>query len=411
MAEFRMPSLGADMDYGTLVEWTLKPGDHIHRGDIIALVETDKGLIEIEVFEDGVVESLAASPGERLEVGALMARIASDGERPATAEPPQTEEAPRPPTPPPVIGQEGRKEPLTEPPVTASAREVEKVRASPRARRRAKELGVDLAGVTPDEGGVIRVADVERAAAPIPPGAATRTPPHVEPPTTEASAGDRAAAMRRVIGAAMARSKREIPHYYLETHIDVGCALTWLAERNRERPVTQRLLASALLVKGLALAVCEVPELNGYWIEGSFHAAERVHVGMAISLRQGGLVAPALHDVDKKPLDELMKEMLDLTKRARSGVLRSSEIADATITVTSLGDQGVESVFGIIYPPQVALVGFGKVVERPWAAAGMIGIRPIVSATLSADHRASDGHRGARFLAALDRFLQEPEKL
>jgi pyruvate dehydrogenase E2 component (dihydrolipoyllysine-residue acetyltransferase) len=98
-------------------------------------------------------------------------------------------------------------------------------------------------------------------------------------------------------------------------------------------------------------------------------------------------------------------------KRVRAGVLRSSEIADATITVTSLGEQGVETVFGIIYPPQVALVGFGKIVERPWAANGMVGARPVMTATLAADHRASDGHRGALFLAAIERILQEPEKL
>jgi pyruvate dehydrogenase E2 component (dihydrolipoamide acetyltransferase) len=151
--------------------------------------------------------------------------------------------------------------------------------------------------------------------------------------------------------------------------------------------------------------------MNGYFVDGALRASERVHVGVAIALRQGGLVAPALHDVDRKPLVQVMKEMLDLTKRVRGGIIRSSEIADATITVTSLGDQGVESVFGVIYPPQVALVGFGKIVERPWAVGGMVGVRRVVSASLAADHRASDGHRGGRFLAAVDRLLQEPEKL
>jgi pyruvate dehydrogenase E2 component (dihydrolipoamide acetyltransferase) len=166
-----------------------------------------------------------------------------------------------------------------------------------------------------------------------------------------------------------------------------------------------------LLVKAVALAVRATPEVNGFWVDGAFRPSEHVHVGMAVSLRQGGLVAPALHHADRKPLGDLMKEILDVTNRARTGVLRSSEVADATITVTSLGDQGVESVFGIIHPPQVALVGFGKVVERPWASGGMLGVRPVISATLSADHRASDGHRGGRFLAAIDALLQEPEKL
>jgi pyruvate dehydrogenase E2 component (dihydrolipoamide acetyltransferase) len=128
-------------------------------------------------------------------------------------------------------------------------------------------------------------------------------------------------------------------------------------------------------------------------------------------LRQGGLVAPALHDVDQKSVWQVMAELRDLVSRARRGTLRSSEMADPTITVTNLGEQGVTTVFGVIYPPQVALVGFGKVIERPWADKGMLGARPVVTATLAADHRVSDGHRGALFLAAIDRLLGEPEKL
>jgi pyruvate dehydrogenase E2 component (dihydrolipoamide acetyltransferase) len=151
--------------------------------------------------------------------------------------------------------------------------------------------------------------------------------------------------------------------------------------------------------------------MNGFWVEGAFRPGPGIHVGMAIAMRGGGLVAPAIHDVDRKSLDDVMANMLDLVKRARKGVLRSSEVADATITVTSLGEQGVESLFGVIYPPQVALVGFGRILERPWAERGMVGARPVMAATLAADHRASDGHLGARFLSAIARALQDPEKL
>lgn len=143
----------------------------------------------------------------------------------------------------------------------------------------------------------------------------------------------------------------------------------------------------------------------------AFQPSEAIHLGVAISLRQGGLIAPAIHDVDKKTLDEIMRDLKDLVKRTRAGVLRSSEISDPTITVTSLGEQGVETVFGVIYPPQVSLVGFGKITQQPWAAEGMLGVRPVIQASLAADHRASDGHRGGRFLAAINRLLQEPEKL
>ena len=224
-------------------------------------------------------------------------------------------------------------------------------------------------------------------------------------------AADKQAAMRRAIAAAMARSKREIPHYYLGTQIDMSRAMAWLQAENLKRTVNERLLYSVLLLKAVALALREFPELNGFWVDGAFKPGEGIHVGVAISLRLGGLVAPAIHDVDKKSLSEIMVSLRDLVKRVRAGVLRSSEIADATITVTSLGEQGVETVFGVIYPPQVALVGFGKIVERPWAAGGMVGARPVIMASLSGDHRASDGHRGGLFLAALDRLLQEPEKL
>lgn len=217
--------------------------------------------------------------------------------------------------------------------------------------------------------------------------------------------------MRRVIAAAMARSKREIPHYYLAHTVDMSRALDWLAHENAQRPVTKRLLYSVLLLRAAALAVREVPEVNGFWIDGAFKRSEAVHVGVAVSLRQGGLVNPAIHDVDKIGLDELMERMLDLVNRARTGRLRSSEVADGTITVTNLGEQGVEAVYGVIYPPQVALVGCGKIVARPWAVGGMLGIRPTIQISLAADHRVSDGHRGGRFLTALDRLLQEPEKL
>jgi pyruvate dehydrogenase E2 component (dihydrolipoamide acetyltransferase) len=134
-------------------------------------------------------------------------------------------------------------------------------------------------------------------------------------------------------------------------------------------------------------------------------------VGVAISLRGGGLVAPALHDTAGQSLGDLMRQLRDLVQRARSGGLRSSELSDSTITVTSLGEPGVETVFGVIFPPQVAIVGFGKLVERPWAVDGQLVARPVVTATLSADHRVSDGHRGGLFLAAVDRLLQAPALL
>ena len=217
--------------------------------------------------------------------------------------------------------------------------------------------------------------------------------------------------MRLAIGALMARSKREIPHYYLQTQIDMSRAVDWLREENLRRSVRERLLPSALLLSAVARAVSETPEMNGFWVDGAFSPADAVHLGVAISLRGGGLIAPALHDADQRTLDELMSGLRDLVTRSRSGRLRSSEMSDPTITVTNLGEQGVDAVHGVIYPPQVALVGFGGIHERPWAADGMVGVRPVMIATLAADHRASEGHAGSRFLKLIDHRLQEPEKL
>lgn len=375
-----MPSLGADMEAGTLVEWRIKPGDHVKRGDIIAVVETQKGAVEVDFWQEGTVEEIVVPLWQKVPVGTLLAKLREDG-APA---------APLPPAPAPA------------------AREAEaapaRVRASPSARQLARELGIDLAtlaGTGPS--GAITHDDVEKAATARKAAAAAPALPRLEV--------DRAAAMRQAIAAAMARSKREIPHYYLSTTIDLSRMSKWLEAENAKRPITERVLPVVPLLRATALALREVPELNGYWVEGGFRRSEAIHLGFAISFRGGGLVAPALHDADKRTTPELMRDLTDLIKRARAGSIRSSELTDPTITVTNLGDQGVEAVFGIIYPPQVALVGFGKIAERPWAAGGMVGARPTVVASLAADHRASDGHRGGIFLTALDRLLQEPEKL
>jgi pyruvate dehydrogenase E2 component (dihydrolipoamide acetyltransferase) len=375
-----MPSLGADMESGKLLEWHIAPGDTVHRGDIVATVDTSKAEIDIEVFEDGIVESLLVQPGETVPVGTVLATIR--GQAPGATAPPEPPAAE--PQPPPLVAPEPAPAPPPQPRVT-----VERGLASPYARRLAAERGVAidaLPGSGP--GGAVLASDLPAPAA-----------------------GDHVAAMRQAIAAAMTRSKREIPHYYLATPIDMTAALARLAEHNAALPVAERLLPAVLTLKAAALAAREVPDLNGYWIEDRFQAADAVHAGVAIALRSGGLIAPAIHDADRKGLDELMNDLRDLVRRVRAGGLRSSELTDPTITITSLGDRGAQTVFGVIYPPQVALVGFGAITQRPWADNGMLGARPLLEATLAADHRASDGHQGSALLAAIDHHLQEPETL
>lgn len=423
MAEFVMPSLGADMEAGTLVEWRIAPGDTVRRGDIVALVDTEKAVIEVEIFEDGVVEELLVAPGVKVPVGTPLARIGAG----AHAAPPEV------PAPEPTSTPSAPVAPIAAPPSAPTPAPVEappaveaasipasvaaRVHATPVARRLAHELGIELAtlhGAGP--GGVITRADVERAAATrtlAGQGVAAQPRPQPEPQAAPAAAPppDRLAGMRRAIAAAMARSKREIPHYYLATRIDLSRALAWLAAENARRSVADRLLPAALLLRAVARAAREVPEVNGTFTDGAFHPAEAVHLGVAISLRGGGLVAPALQDAGRKDVGTLMRELSDLVRRTRAGVLRSSELGTATLTVTNLGDLGVDSVFGVIHPPQVAIVGFGRIAEQPWAREGLLGVHPIVVASLAADHRVSDAHRGGRFLAAIDRLLQDPETL
>lgn len=404
MADFRMPSLGADMEAGTLVAWHTKPGATIKRGDIIAEVETDKGLIEIECFETGVVEKLVIEPGTKVPVGALMAVITTTGAvaaieaSVAPAPLPAASEVPSP-----------TSLPVATPPSAA------RHKASPLARKLAAELGVDLATVEgTGPGGVIERADIERAAAGKKAAAAERqqvSPPPLVVGDKGAPSDKGQAGMRRAIAAAMSKSNRDIPHYYLQTRIDMSRALAWLEAENAKRPMQDRLLPAVMTLKAVTLSLRDVPELNGFWIEDQHRVADAIHVGFAISMKGGGLVAPAIRDVDKQSLDQLMTTLRDLIPRARAGRLRSSEMTDATITMTNLGDLGVEAVFGVIYPPQVALVGFGKAMPQPWAQDGMLGVHPVMIATLAADHRATDGHRGGQFLDALNRHLQSPETL
>lgn len=400
MTEFRMPSLGADMEAGTLVEWLVKPGDRVKRGDIVAVVETQKGAIEIETFEAGEIEKFLVNVHSNVPVGTPLALIRTEAEDKvpgaAVAPAPATPAiAPAPsPLPPPAP---------TAAPVPPPAAPVVSTRkaASPAARRLAEEHGVDLSEIAGSgPGGAIIYADVERHLGATMPTAERKRAAWLD-----------LAAMRKAIAAAMARSKREIPHYYLEHQIDVTPCERWLTEKNAALPPDSRLLIGALALKAVALAIHRFPAFNGFYRDNKFEPSKAVHLGVAIAIRGGGLAAPALHDADQLPIDKLMSGMRDLVQRTRAGRIRSSEISDPTITVSSLGERGVETLYGVIYPPQVAIIGFGKVVTRPWVFDGAIGPRPVVTMTLAADHRVTDGHMGALFLAEIGRLLREPQTL
>ncbi len=406
MTDFRMPSLGADMESGVLVEWLVAPGQQVRRGQVVAVVETQKGAVEVEIWEDGVVDALKVEPGTKVPVGELLATLRAAGTKPSVpapaAAPPAVEKQLA------VARPAAAPAPRGAPPAAAAPSGAARGKVSPAARRLAEQLGVELSRLTPSAAdGVIHEADVQRAASREPVPETQRAPA----PAPAAPTADKLAAMRQAIAAAMAKSKREIPHYYLGTQINVERAMLWLTQENAKRSVKERILFAAVLLKAVASALKEIPELNGFWVEGAFKPSQVVNLGVGIALRGGGLIAPAIRDAERKSVPEMMGALGDLIQRTRAGTVRSSELTDATVTITNLGETGVESVYGVIYPPQVALIGFGKVVERPWAEHGGLYVQRILHATLSADHRASVGHRGALFLAALDRLLQEPETL
>ena len=381
LSEFRLPALGADMEEGTVVQWNVAPGDAVKRGQVVAVVETDKGAIDVEIFEDGVVRELVVQPGTKVPVGTVLARLETAGESASPS---------------PAPGPAGAAE-------TAAG---SRARISPAARVRARELGVEVASLTgTGPGGAITIEDVEKAKRPAQPSR--------EPPAAKAGEHDMAQAggMRAAIATAMSRSKREIPHYYLSLTKDVTGAVEWLAARNATVPVTERMLFTALLIKAVALTCRDVQGFSGYCRDGRYEPSPSVHVGVAVALRGGGLVAPAIMDTAGKPLPTLMEEFRQLVMRARAGRLRASELAAPSIIVTSLGDAEVDAVFPIIQPPQVAIVGSGALSSRPWVVDGKVEPRQLIVLSLGADHRVTDGRLGAQFLARIAAKLVQPESL
>ncbi len=411
---FRMPSLGADMEAGTLIEWTRQPGERLARGDTIAVIETQKGAIEVEVFQDAVMGRPLIGIGDKVPVGAPMAELEPAGPTVqasgTTAAPPSERQGPSGPAAgdklkdhPAQSGSQPEPPAKSPPPPDATPAATHQ-RASPAARRLAAQQGIDLATlIGSGPGGAVILADIQ-AASPQPETAPApaRQPTHARPDL---------AAMREAIAAAMSRAKREIPHYYLAHDLDLSDAVHWLRRRNAARPPGQRLLMGVLFIKAVALALHDFRELNGFDRDGRFEPAAGIHVGTAIAIRGGGLVAPAIHDADQLDLDALMTRLRDLVARVRSGGLRAAELSDPTVTVSSLGERGVDRLYGVIYPPQVAIVGFGTPRPRAWVVEQSVQARTVVTATLAADHRHSDGHRGALFLARVAAHLQEPQAL
>lgn len=396
MIEFKMPSLGADMEAGTLIEWRKKSGDTVKRGDIIAEVETQKGLIEIEVFDEGIISELLINEGTKVPVGTVLALInpkESELETPKEVPPEKTEIQPT-------------EEKIAEKTVGEKLEETH-LKASPLAKRIASENGIELSKIQgTGEEGVITKEDVEKAIAQR--DKITEIPK--ESIENKEESGFKMESIRAAVAAAMSKSNREIPHYYLEKKIDITKSLDWLFEKNQQRPIQKRVLPAALLIKAVAKSLVDYPDLNAVWEDG-LQRKKEINIGFVVSLRGGGIIVPAIHNADSKTVEEIMEALNDIIPRARAMKLRSSELSDSTITITNMGEGGADVVYGIIYPPQVAIIGFGSSSEQPFAENGMVGIRTVLNATLAGDHRATDGLVGSDFLATLNKNLQNPELL
>ena len=394
MSEFLMPSLGADMESAVLMEWKVKVGDLVTKGQVIAEIETSKGVIEIEVFEDGIIEKILIEPETECAVGKPLAMIRAVGESSDKGQPGQSAQT-----------VEKPKEDLSCPkPLAVPSKKAigaaqahetsqkKRIKASPAARRKARELGLDLADIASEPEKELHLSQIETAARRV----------HKAPATLD---------MRQAIAAAMSRSNAEIPHYYLSASINMTVALTWLEELNKKFSIKKRILPAALLIHAVVWALKEIPQLNGFWLDGAQQISKEIHPGIAIALRRGGLITPALLGANEMNLEQTMQALSNLILRTRAGKLRGAELTQQTITITNLGDLGVECVYGIIYPPQVAIVGLGRIIDSPWVLDGNLTIQKVIQVTLSGDHRATDGRTGALFLEKLNHLLQNPEKL
>lgn len=451
-----MPILGADMDSGVLTRWLVAPGDALRRGDVVAVVGTDKSDIDVEVFHPGVVRELLVDEGHRVPVGTPIARI-----EPLTASTSATPEPPETPTVTPPT-HDGTTTPSTSDGPQRGSEPPSRPRTvtSPVIRRLARRRGVDLAELRGSgPGGRVTREDVTTTPEPIAPpprgepnpprspdrpamtprarrlaAAAGRAPDEfvAEGPitadivtrtlarptdasartttsTTPADTRERArpTSSRRAIAALMEHSWREIPHFHVTRRVDLDEMMRALGRHNATVGPPQRLAPVAVILWAIARGARDVAAVNGWWEADGFRPHEDVDLAVVVARRGGGLEVVTLAAAHRLGPTELMADLDAAVTRVRAGRLRSSDVARASLTVTPLGDLGADRVAGVIHPPQVALVGLGRLHEAPVARGGLLGVAPVIDMTLSGDHRALDGLVASEFLERVRHHLDE----
>jgi pyruvate dehydrogenase E2 component (dihydrolipoamide acetyltransferase) len=437
-----MPQMGYDMTQGTVVRWVKKVGDRVHRGDIVAEIETDKATVEIESFESGTLLRILAEPGDTIPVGEPIATIgaqdeATPGPAPRAVAEPQTAAVDRAPEAP---AREAREAPAREVRESkepeSSEREApegaaagprtapveyagEQPHASPLARRMAERFGVDLREVRGSgPGGRIVAADIEAAQATAPtvappsaaavPSTASAVPVKASSaPLPEGAEEIEPTRLRQAIARRMSESKRNAPHFYVSVDI---AADRLLALRKRLNAKGARVSVNDLLIKALALAAVEHPNVNSAYIDDRLRRFKRVDVGIAVAT-ENGLLSPAILDGAGKDVLTISQESRDLAERARSGHLRAEEYGGGTITLSNLGMYGIDQFLAIINPPQALIVAVGAAADRVVVKSGRPGVARVMTAWAAADHRVLDGAEVAQFMATFRELIEDPRRL
>lgn len=412
ISEVTMPSMGADMTEGTIVKWLKAEGDQIGRGDKLAEVETDKTVVEMEAYAEGLLRKIVVSEGSLVQVGAVIAFIGdTDDDIPeVAAAAPAAEAAPEAPagTPAPTPTPEPVQQAALAP-VAVPASQGGRIKASPIARKIAEEKGVDIAAITgTGPGGRITKSDVENFT-PSPGFAVSggRSPVVLDGSDTPLSS------MRQAIARVTVRSKTEAPHYYVTHEIDMSAAMTFRRQLNEALAEEgERVSVNDLILMALTKALIKYPKWNSFFDGDKLIGHPSINLGVAIALDEG-LIVPAVIDIQNMSLVEISRAVRDLGKRARGdgGNLTQAELTQGTFGISNLGMFGTDTFSAIIVPPNAGIIAVGTVKEKPVVRDGKVVVASMMNATISADHRVGDGAEAAVFLGEFQKNLENPARL
>lgn len=403
MAIVMMPALSPTMTEGKLAKWLVKEGDAVSSGDVIAEIETDKAVMEVEALDDGVLAAVVVAEGtEGVAVGAVIAEILGDGEESAlngeAPPPPKPEQAK--PTPPP------QETPKKEAPQKQASQQKdgERIFASPLARRVAQSKNIDLATLTGSgPHGRIVLADVDGG------GGAKATPNVSNMPMNQGEDSTLIdnSQMRVIIAERLQQSKQEAPHFYLNMDIDIDAMLAARKSLNEHAEEGVKISVNDMIIKAAAMALMRVPAANASWEGAKTRLWHHADISVAVAI-EGGLITPIIRHAEDKGLIAISKEMVDLATRARSGKLLPEEYNGGSFTISNLGMYGLTSFSAVINPPQGAILAIGAGEERPVVRNGTITTATMMTATLSCDHRVVDGAVGASWLKAFKDIVENP---